>query len=67
MRFFQFRIDKNIDPTHFAKMSSKDSTKDTPVSASGSETAENDSSKKQSGSPVEPPPILKYLKTHVSE
>ncbi|XP_045467085.1 protein unc-80 homolog isoform X2 [Harmonia axyridis] len=61
------RIDKNIDPSLLAKLSSKDSTKDTPVSASGSETAETDSSKKQSSSSEEPPPILKYLKTHVKD
>ncbi|XP_044757175.1 protein unc-80 homolog [Coccinella septempunctata] len=61
------RIDKNIDPSHFAKFSSKDSSKDTPISASGSETAENDSAKKQSSSSEEPRPILKYLKTHVKD
>ncbi|KAL3277360.1 hypothetical protein HHI36_012710 [Cryptolaemus montrouzieri] len=60
------KIDRNLDASQFAKLSSKDSPKDAPDSVSGSGGAGADASKSKATS-VEPPPILKYIKTHVKD
>lgn len=58
-----YRIEKNLDGSQLSKLASKDSSRDIAESEAGQDASKSSNDEK----PLEPPPILKYIKTQVKD
>lgn len=58
-----FRIEKNLDGSQLSKLASKESSRD----IADSDTGHDPSKSTNDSKPLEPPPILKYIKTQVKD